>query len=208
MTFVPRDAWGARPATHVVELDPARVTRFFVHHTTGSQRPPFAWVRSIQDFHMDGRGWNDIAYSFLVSSDGTVFEGRGWERQGAHTKGHNSTSVAAAYLGDGSKPVPEAALVSIRQLAEEADERFGRLERLGHKDVSATACPGSILYGWVCDGMLVSAPESASPETSPAASTSTPEKPSGAHSASQRVSPVPDLRDGWRRHLDRMRRRR
>lgn len=208
MTFVPRDAWDARPAKQVVKLDPSKVTKFFVHHTTGSQRPPFAWMRSIQDFHMDGRGWHDIAYSFLISSDGTLFEGRGWDRQGGHTKGHNSSSVAVAYLGDGREPVPEEALVAIRDLADEADRRFGRkLQRLGHKDVGATACPGHVLHAWVQAGMPVKAAEVAPPETSPAPSVIPPEKPCPPQRASESFAPSPGLRDGWLRHLDRIRRR-
>jgi hypothetical protein len=206
--FVSRQAWEAQPPKRVVPLDPAKVTKFFVHHTTGSQRPPFAWMRSIQRYHQQSKGWHDIAYSFLVSSDGTVFEGRGWEAQGGHTKGHNSSSVAVAYLGDGRQPVPEAVLRSIRMLADEADELFGRrLERLGHRDVGATACPGTILYRWVHAGMPLEAAEITPPETSPSAGAETPAKPSDAHSASQRVSIVPDLRDGWLRHLDWIRRR-
>lgn len=206
--FVSRRGWEAQPATRVVALDPTNVRKLFLHHTTGSQRPPFAWVREIQRYHQQTKGWYDIAYSFLVSSDGTVFEGRGWERQGGHTKGHNSSSVGVAYLGDGRQPVPEAALRSIRLLCEEADAVFDRqLQRLGHRDVGATACPGAQLYRWLEAGMPVSGAEVASPEGSPSAGTSTPASGSGAHSASQRVSPVPDLRDGWRRHLDRIRRR-
>lgn len=206
--FVYRQAWEAQPPKRIVPLDPAKVRKLFVHHTTGSQRPPFAWMRDIQRYHQQSKGWHDIAYSFLVSSDGTVFEGRGWETQGGHTKGHNSSSIGVAYLGDGRQAVPEAALISIRMLADEADQLFGReLQRLGHRDVGATACPGAILYGWVEAGMPLRSAEITPPETSPSAGTDTPEKPCAAHSASQSVSPVPDLRDGWRRNLDWIRRR-
>lgn len=152
-----RASWGAAAPRSTQILDPSRVSRLFVHHTTGAQRPDVAaWVRSIQRFHQLERRWADIAYSWLVDRDGVVWEGRGWRRVGAHTRGFNSTAVAVAYLGDGSGPVPAAALRTIRELADEADREFGRrLERLGHRDVGRTACPGDVLYGWVAAGMPV-----------------------------------------------------
>lgn len=44
-------------------------------------------VRLMQSYHMESRSWDDIAYNFLVGGDGAVYEGRGWDKQGAHTKG-------------------------------------------------------------------------------------------------------------------------
>ena len=48
-----------------------------------------AWVRSIQDYHMDDNEWSDIGYSFLTCGDGKIYEGRGWNTVGAHTRGYN-----------------------------------------------------------------------------------------------------------------------
>jgi hypothetical protein len=36
------------------------------------------------------RQYCDIGYSFLIGGDGNVYEGRGWDRLGAHTEGFNS----------------------------------------------------------------------------------------------------------------------
>lgn len=184
LTKVSRAAWGASAPRSTQTLDPSRVSRLFVHHTTGAQRPDVAaWVRSIQRFHLYDRRWSDIAYSWLVDRDGYAYEGRGWYRVGAHTKGFNSTAVAVAYLGDGGGPVPAAALRTIRELADEADREFGRrLERLGHRDVGRTACPGDVLYGWVAAGMPVAGVERPEVPDVPAVR-----------------SPVPDLVAGYRR---------
>ena len=38
-------------------------------------------------------GWDDIGYSFMIGGDGSVFEGRGWDRVGAHTYGFNKRSL-------------------------------------------------------------------------------------------------------------------
>jgi hypothetical protein len=149
MLTLKRADWRARPPKARQQLDPKRVTHLFLHHTTGTYTDWAAATRSIQNFHMDSRGWNDIAYNWLVAPDGTKIEGRGWWAVGGHTKGHNSTSVAIAYLGDGRQPVSDAAKRSIIELADVADELFARkLNRQCHSDVGATECPGAVLRAW------------------------------------------------------------
>lgn len=39
---------------------------------------------------MESKNWDDIGYNFLVGGDGEVYEGRGWDKQGAHTKGESA----------------------------------------------------------------------------------------------------------------------
>ena len=39
------------------------------------------------------KGWWDIGYSFLVGEDGNIYEGRGWNEIGAHTKGYNDVGL-------------------------------------------------------------------------------------------------------------------
>jgi hypothetical protein len=164
MRIVPRAEWGAAPARSQTVLQPSRVVAFVLHHTTGSYRDA-STVRAIQAFHQGPeRGWADIGYNFLVAPDGTVFEGRGWGYTGAHARGHNSTTLGVAFIGDGRQPVPEAAKRSILLLAQEADRRFGRLNRLGHRDVGATACPGDVLFGWWKSGPSLPEPEPVDPD--------------------------------------------
>jgi hypothetical protein len=59
-----------------------------------------AIARSYQNLHIDGRGWNDIGYNFLVGEDGNVYEGRGWEAVGAHAPTYNTRSIGICILGD------------------------------------------------------------------------------------------------------------
>ena len=190
MNIVGRAEWGAKPAVGVTNLVPSRVALCVLHHTTGTYSGSGQTVRNIQAFHQGPtRKWADIAYSFLVAPDGTIYEGRGWGKQGAHTKGYNSSSVGIAFIGDGRLPVPAPALASIAWLGSEADRRFGTLRRVGHRDVGSTVCPGDALHGWWMGGaalLAVTVPDAPAPVPAPR-------------------SPVPDLRDGWRRHLDRIR---
>ena len=152
MNIVSRGEWGAKPAKSQTRLHPDRVTRLVLHHTTGTFTSA-ATVRSIQAFHQGPeRNWADIGYNFLVAPTGAIYEGRGWNYTGAHARGHNSTSIGVAYIGDGRQSVPEAAKVSILRLSAEAERRFGVLRKVGHRDVGSTVCPGDVLYQWWVSG--------------------------------------------------------
>ena len=195
-----RAEWGARPPKSRRAMSPAVVTHLFLHHAAATYPSGDEAMRRIQRFHQDSRGWADYAYNYGVWDDGTIWEGRGWGAQGGHTRGWNSKSVAVCYMGDGSKPVPQAALGAILWLAGEADRHFGReLVRQGHRDVGSTSCPGDWLYGWWRSEGAVRAPQGHSEgwvaEPGHLAA--------GANS--ERPSPIPDIRDGWRRQLERLR---
>ena len=180
-SIVPRAGWGADESIRRGAPVYARDMRFaIVHHTAGrndytrSEAP--AVVRGIQLYHVQGNGWNDIGYNFLVDRFGTVYEGRfgGVDRNvvGAHALGFNTGSVGIALLGTyGSTRPPAAAqdaiarLISWRldvahvdptgivPLVSGGSERYAngapvQLRAVsGHRDTGSTACPGDALYG-------------------------------------------------------------
>jgi hypothetical protein len=102
---------------------------------------------------MDGRGWTDIAYSFIVDRDSLlVYEGRGAGVRGGHTFGHNSISHGVCVMGNFQVMEPSSGLVS--KLAELVRYGHGRNwwpSQLtgGHRDVRSTACPGRNLYAQI-----------------------------------------------------------
>jgi hypothetical protein len=53
----------------------------------------------------------DIRYNFIIGGDGSVYEGRGWENQGAHTKKENVDSIGVAYIGTFKSKVPNKTLL-------------------------------------------------------------------------------------------------
>jgi flagellar hook assembly protein FlgD len=150
-----------------------------VHHTAGSNAYTKAQsasiVRAIELYHVQGNGWNDIGYNFLVDKYGQVFEGRygGITRPviGAHAMGFNSGSVGIALIGDyGSTSITPAArgalvdliawrldLAHVEPLSKVARVSAGNpryaagtpvtLNAIsGHRDVYPTSCPGASLY--------------------------------------------------------------
>jgi hypothetical protein len=90
----------------------------FVHHTVNSnsyseaQVP--AMIRSFYAYHVNGNGWCDIGYNFLVDRFGRLWEGRygGMDKAviGAHTGGFNRDSFAVSMIGDFSSLTPNAAI--------------------------------------------------------------------------------------------------
>ena len=56
-----------------------------------------------------GAGWSDIGYNFLIGEDGNVYEGRGWDRLGAHSGSANSVSLGYSVIGTFTNSLPNAA---------------------------------------------------------------------------------------------------
>jgi len=79
-----------------------------VHHTVGTNTYTAAQVpaiiRGIYDFHVNGRGWSDVGYQFLIDRFGRIWEGRagGVDKAvlGAQAGGYNSGSFGASVMGD------------------------------------------------------------------------------------------------------------
>ena len=196
MRIVSRAEWGAVAARSTTPLRPERVNLFVLHHTTGSYRGQRS-VQQIQAFHQGPeRKWADVGYNFLVAPDGTVYEGRGWGFAGAHARGKNSESIGVAFIGDGSKEMPAAAKSAVLELLRQAEERFGPLRTVGHRDVGTTACPGDAIYAWWSS-------DARSAVKLPPKVTTPGKAEVSAERTTARRSPVPDLRAGWRGFIER-----
>lgn len=142
-----RRLWRARRAKHVTPAAWGAGVDVFVHHTAdpGPRRKDVrAYLRQIQSFHMDTRGWSDIAYNYLIAPDGTVWEGRGWGVVGAHTEGHNTKSIGICFMGTFTTQTPTpAAQIAFSKLHAHLERKGARIRgTYGHGDVYATSCPG------------------------------------------------------------------
>ena len=71
-------------------------------------------IRSFYAYHVNGNGWCDIGYNFLVDRFGRLWEGRygGMDKAviGAHTGGFNRDSFGVAMIGDFSSLTPNASI--------------------------------------------------------------------------------------------------
>lgn len=157
--IIPRDWWGAKPPKSTPVQIAVPTPKLYLHHAAGAVLPgddsvsdlDLQRIRSIQSYHQVNRGWNDIAYSFLMDPDGYVFEGRGAGIAGGHTKGQNTVSHAICVMGNyDTQKLDEDLLPRIAELV-----RYGHSEGWwpdqftgGHRDapLANTSCPGKNLY--------------------------------------------------------------
>ncbi|XP_072043719.1 peptidoglycan-recognition protein SC2-like [Amphiura filiformis] len=153
VNIISRAEWEAREPKDI-EILPGPVMYSFIHHTAMeqcfTQSDCSEMVRSIQNYHMDSNGWSDIGYSFLIGEDGNVYEGRGWDRVGAHTKGYNDVGLAFSIMGDFTKILPKQNALDLAQNMIACGLHLGKIESdytlRGHRDMGSTACPGDDLY--------------------------------------------------------------
>lgn len=96
-------------------------------------------VRSFQNYHMDGHGWSDIGYHYVIFASGNVYEGRNINSWGAHALNANHTTGFCFVMGPGDTPSQEMlhAFHALRRM-------HGITRYRGHRQVpgNATWCPG------------------------------------------------------------------
>lgn len=149
-----RTEWKAvAPKEPYTPHTPERIT---LHHTEGHQTRALARsmqeIFFIQEFHMQGRGWNDIAYHFLIDAAGNIFEGRPEGVVGSHTLNENTNNIGIAMLGayhpPKNDPVTNEQLAAFVWVARYLQARYaiGASTLKGHRDYKSTDCPGDALY--------------------------------------------------------------
>ncbi|XP_042360330.1 peptidoglycan recognition protein 6 [Plectropomus leopardus] len=161
--IIPRCMWGAEPYRGTPTNLSLPLSFMFVHHTHTPSKPCVTFqqcsadMRSMQRFHQEDRGWDDIGYSFVAGSDGYIYEGRGWLWQGAHTLGHNTIGYGVSFIGDYAASLPsQHAMGLVRDRLASCAVDGGRLNAnftlQGHRQVVNTSCPGDALFneirGW------------------------------------------------------------
>ena len=163
----PRAEWGADTPSEWFES--VTVQGAAVHHSAGTNdylpaEVP-AILRGIEDLHVQGRQFWDIAYNFLIDRYGEIWEGRAGgidqAARGAHSHTFNPIVTGVCIMGDfQEEPVPAAALDSLVALLAWKLTLHGTAADgillhegvwpgiIGHKDIpeSSTACPGKWLY--------------------------------------------------------------
>jgi len=190
------------------------VSHLIVHHSAGTNEAQdwAAVVRAIWDLHVNGNGWSDIGYNYLIDPDGVVYEGRGNDILGAHFCGANSNTMGVCLLGNFQEQEPtEAALAALAALLtwKSADRGLDPLAAAlhpasgltlphlsGHRDGCGTACPGDRLYPLLGDLRQRTADQLVACQNSTSAPLA------GAGHPSLRIFPNPVRADELQVHLE------
>lgn len=148
--IISREDWGALPPRCGYEKN-SLINTLTVHHTATSNNYVNAIheIRSIQRFHMYGRGWCDIGYHFIIDRDGNIYACRPLWAVGAHVKGHNYGNIGISLLGnydevDLNKKQLDALIKLVTWLCWKYNISMENIK--GHRDYAATRCPGEYLY--------------------------------------------------------------
>lgn len=139
---------------------PSKIKALVVHH---SVTPPtgysLAEVRKVEEVIRNRGKFGMVAYNWIVASDGTVCEGRGLNYgNGANSskrKYGNWNTLSVCLVGKFHEPRHELENLDlqldgcrrlVRWLNRDAFAANPIVTIVGHRDVSATACPGDRLY--------------------------------------------------------------
>jgi hypothetical protein len=178
--LVSRAAWGARayrqPSGGTLYTGKRRGVKLHYLGTPYADRPHDRcddYVRQIQAQHMDGNGWSDIGYSFVVCTHGTVFEGRGLRRRNSangNTSLNNDCYAVLLLVGSSGLTRPtDAQLHGARDAIDYCRSEGPAGTWLGgHRDGYATTCPGDPTYAWAKAG--APRPATTTPAPAPAPS--------------------------------------
>lgn len=156
-----RAEWAAKPARGA-GLPMPRIARGVAIHWPATAEPvrdvPAA-LRGWQDFHMNGRGWSDLAYQWAVDQRGELWELRGWgQRSAANGTAALNAEFGAilAVLAEDERPTP-AMLDGLREAVRSWRRVFPLADDVVcHGDIrpGGTECPGPILRKLVHAGEL------------------------------------------------------
>ena len=121
-----------------------------IHHTASSNGS----VESIHETHL-GKGWQGIGYHFVIGNgngmgDGSIEETFRWREQmhGAHAgkDEYNQHGIGICLVGNFEETDPSSAqLAAVKRLIGvlKTAYQIPTSNVIGHRDVKATACPGS-----------------------------------------------------------------
>lgn len=124
------------------------ISRVVIHHVGDPPRDVSA--AEIHGWHLD-MGWSGIGYHYVVRRDGTIERGRPEQYIGSHALGFNTGSIGINFAGNMETMTPTPAQIeSGSMLIADICNRYGLTPDsstvVGHRDLMATACPGSNLY--------------------------------------------------------------
>uniref|UniRef100_V5ICZ0 Putative peptidoglycan recognition protein n=2 Tax=Ixodes ricinus TaxID=34613 RepID=V5ICZ0_IXORI len=154
--LVSREEWGAQPPSNIESLN-VFVKLVFFHHTEGdkcySKKNCSRIVRHWQKYHQKTKGWFDIGYQYLVGGDGSVYEGRRFGINGAHTLTYNNKSVSIAFIGNFTHHAPSQKMLTSAQNLIDCGVKLRQIQANyklhGQRDANRRDCPGNAFYNLI-----------------------------------------------------------
>lgn len=114
------------------------------HHTAGSKKQSMS---SIAAYHVEQRGYPEIAYHIAINEDGDVHLLNEIEEITWHDSGENTRSIGVVFVGNYEEYKPSDAMIdSGKIIAEWLCENYNIKGIRAHRDTSPTLCCGKYAY--------------------------------------------------------------
>ena len=133
-----------------------REIRRVIIHCSATKPGMDIGAAEIRKWHVDGNGWNDIGYHYVIRRSGEIEKGRSEHIAGAHVAGHNGDSIGVCLVGGiDDKGKPDANFTAAQWAA--LDHLVTQLTKVsypgatvsGHRDwTDAKACPSFDVRAW------------------------------------------------------------
>lgn len=142
-----------------LKFNKRKATTHIVVHSSAT-RPSMNWgVREINAEHRK-RGYLGVGYHVIIKRDGTAEEGRPYDTVGAHTKGHNSTSIGICLIGgvndklEADNNFTPAQFKTLDIVLQGLENKWPEATICGHRDMQGTAtlCPSFEVRDWLVTG--------------------------------------------------------
>jgi len=140
------------------------ISKITVHHggvVFSDDRDPVEYLRSLQTWSREERGWMDIPYHFVIDLKGKIYEARPLQFPGDTNTTYDPGSHALIVVV-GNYELRELTEVQFESLAKltaflAAEHSVELADIKGHKDYAPdeTDCPGANLYQYFEDGSLL-----------------------------------------------------
>lgn len=118
------------------------ITSIIVHCTASPDYKDIGY-KEIKDWHVNGNGWTDIGYHYVIRRNGEIEKGRSDRLPGAHARGANRNSIGVVWVGTNSIDSSQfRSLISlIHYLMGKYNVKFENV--LGHSEAVTTSktCP-------------------------------------------------------------------
>lgn len=125
--------------------------KIIVHHSLTKDSGTVSWG-AIRRYHIEQLGLEDIGYhagvELVTNQDISYYEvllGRRWNKEGAHTRGHNRDSLGICFIGNFDDEPPSLDQLTVgAKLIQYWMDLFGiPLSRIyPHRHFAAKSCPG------------------------------------------------------------------
>ncbi len=146
------DAWGGMPTPVPAQAQP--ITRLTLHHQGETWKPGADvqdYLRRLQRWSRQARGWVDIPYHYVVAQDGRAYAARPWQIAGDTNteydpRGHLLVMLVGNFEVEQPTPAQwDGTVALVAHLL--ALHGLGLKDLSTHRDHSTqTVCPGAHLY--------------------------------------------------------------